>query len=140
MSKKTYGQLPGVTVMTSGGSVGGSIEESVSGVQLWGHTIVRNEGNSIKCQDCEHEEELPELLEMSNGFREVVYKMYVLGKFKREECSPDPEDIMDGLNKNKDWADSVSHRVDPNRIHWSGAGQSDKEDKYVINSSSTEIY
>ena len=54
----------------------------------WGHNLKPIGGSSIKCSHCEVEEEIPELIQRSTGFRTVVYKLYVLGKFKNTTCRP----------------------------------------------------
>lgn len=139
----TYGSnsdFPGVTVQTTGGSVSDPTQQMVSDINLWGHSIVLDGDSGIECQACDMEEEIPELLSMSSGFREVVYKMYILGKFRKQSCNPDPEDIedmMDDLNKNVDPITRKNHRVPPSNIHWSGnttttsSAQSDTVDMYV---------
>lgn len=143
MGKKTYGKIPGVTVTTSGGSVSDPIGElkNTPGIRLWGHSIILEGDTGIKCKACEKEEEIPELLSMSSGFREVVYKMYVLGKFREESCSPDPDEIDEMLNKRDttNWPDRATHRVHPNKIYWSktkttnghNAGSGDTVDMYI---------
>lgn len=60
----------------------------IPGVRLWGHRVVLS-GDGIECKECEMEREIPELLQMTNGFREVVYKMYILGEFRDTRCEPD---------------------------------------------------
>ena len=122
MGKKTYGDFPGVSVSVNGGSVSDPIGElRDSTIRLWGHNITLENDTSIKCKMCEKEEEVPEILSMSSGFREVVYKMYILGKFRGEKCAPESEDLEDMLGKRgtKDWPDRTTHRVHPNKIHWS---------------------
>lgn len=143
MTNYGQGAVPGLTTTLSGPGVQTEIQSSVPGIQLWGHSIVLDGDSGIQCQLCEQEEELPDLLEMSSGFREVIYKMYILGKFKTTPCSPDPEDIEDiieDLDKNTDTftKPNTRHRVDPNKLHWYGPGhtttssaQSDTVDMYV---------
>ena len=53
----------------------------------WSHNLKPIGSNSIKCSHCEMEEEIPELIQRSTGFRTVVYKLYVLGKFKNTRCT-----------------------------------------------------
>lgn len=54
-------------------------------VQYHGHKLVEN-GDGIKCRDCEVEENIPDIFLQSSGFRLVTYKLYVLGRFKRRQC------------------------------------------------------
>ena len=54
-------------------------------VQYHGHRLVEN-GDGIKCRDCEVEEDIPDIFLQSSGFRVVAYKLYVLGRFKRKQC------------------------------------------------------
>lgn len=144
MTNYGQGAVPGSVTITGSPGVQTEIQSSVPGIQLWGHSIVISGERGIKCELCDQEEELPELLEMSSGFREVVYKMYVLGKFKKSSCSPDPEnieEIIEDLDKNTDkfTKPNTRHRVDPNKLHWYGPGhttttssaQSDTVDMYV---------
>jgi hypothetical protein len=63
------------------------------------------------------EEELPELLQMTSGFREVVYRMYLLGKFKHSRCEPTFEEDNSILHK-----DSTNVGFDPNKVHWTDNG------------------
>jgi len=145
MTNYGQGAVPGLTTTVSDKpGVKTEIQSSVPGIQLWGHSIVLDGERGIKCHLCEQEEEIPELLEMSNGFREVVYKMYVLGKFRASSCSPDREDIEDiieDLDRNTDkfTTPNTRHRVDPNRTHFVDttttrgrtSAQSDTVDMYV---------
>lgn len=64
----------------------------IPGIQLWGHKIILSGDSSIKCSLCDKEESVPDLLGMSSGFREVVYKMHILSKFKDSACSPERGD------------------------------------------------
>lgn len=59
------------------------------GVRLWGHRL--SLGSTIECQECEMSEEVPPLLQESSAFREVVYKLYLLGKFKHTHCQQQHE-------------------------------------------------
>ena len=100
--------FPGVNITTSDGRVKtadmddaiGTLDKDVPGIRLWNHRIVLDGDSSIKCEECEMEEEIPELLEMTNGFRQVVYKMYLLGKFKDTSCKVQFETDNSVLNHN----------------------------------------
>jgi len=100
--------FPGVNITTSDGRVKtadmddaiGTLDKDVPGIRLWNHRIVLDGDSSIKCEECEMEEEIPELLEMTNGFRQVVYKMYLLGKFKDTSCKVQFETDNSVLNDN----------------------------------------
>jgi len=140
----SYGKVTGLTTTTNVSTVQTDVNSPRPTFQLWGHTITTGEDGGIKCSHCNKEEELPELFERSGDFREVIYKVYVFGKFKEEECSLDPEDIEDttkgdGFDHNGDPISNPNsrHRINPNRVHWSGtttttsSAQSDTVDMYV---------
>lgn len=61
------------------------------GVRLWGHRINLAGGDGISCEECEMSEEIPDLLQMTSGFRQVLWKMYILGQFKHTSCKPEYE-------------------------------------------------
>lgn len=83
------------------------------GFELWGHAIDFS-GDNISCHACDMEEEIPELLEMTKGFREVVYKLYVLKKFKKTSCKRKVKrDDIFGHN------DNPNHiTYDPHTVNW----------------------
>lgn len=89
----------------------------VPGLRLWGHRIVLDGGESIECEECKMEEEVPEILQMSNGFRQAVYKLYILGKFKHTQCEPDFETdnstlhTRDVKNKEPDYVSMQNNSV-----------------------------
>jgi len=58
------------------------------------------------------EEEMPDLLEMTNDFRQVVYKMYLLGKFKHERCEPEFETDQSVTNDSVTLTTGGQYRVD----------------------------
>lgn len=88
-------------------------EATIPGVRLWGHRINLAADDGIKCEECEMQEELPELMQMTNGFREVIYKMYVLGKFRQETCKPEFESDHSVI------PDRTRHvGYDPSKVHW----------------------
>lgn len=124
MSGNTYGDFPGVTVTTNGNvqqmkdlgmmkTDDDAIGTTIPGIRLWGHRIILNGESGIKCEECEMEEEIPDLLQMTNGFREVVYKMYILGKFKNTRCEPEFETDQSVLNH-----DVTNIGYNPNKVHW----------------------
>lgn len=93
----TYGNssVPGVNVQTTGGTIASGMDDPIGKagptISLWGHNLILDGGSSVKCSVCEKEEEIPELLQMSSGFREVIYKMYILGQFRQATCEPEFE-------------------------------------------------
>lgn len=70
------------------------------GVRLWGHRINIQGDHTIKCEECGIEKEFPRLLEMTTEYRQVLYKMFVLGTFKQEMCRPEYETDNSILNTN----------------------------------------
>lgn len=87
----------GIDVATSSDLIG---EAKLPGVRLWGHRINLSGEDGIECEECEMREEIPDILQMSSGFREVIYKLYILGKFKNTRCEPEFETDQSVLNHN----------------------------------------
>ena len=91
MDYANYGQ--NITIGDMSSTAGPATSDSdpigtvIPGLDLWGHTLTLSGDDGIECQSCDMEESIPELVQMSGGFREVIYKMYILSKFKRERCS-----------------------------------------------------
>ena len=81
------------------------------GIRLWGHRINLSGDDGISCEECEMEEEVPEILQMSSGFREVVYKLYILGKFKNTRCEPEFETDNSVLHDNVTVTTTGSHKL-----------------------------
>jgi len=101
------------------------------GIELWGHQLSLDGGSSFECEYCEMEESVPELVQMSSGFREVAYKLYILGRFRSEECVPKFEADRSVLRDN-----TTNVGYDPNSVHWTDSGQHimqfDLPDGYVV--------
>jgi len=88
-----YGTLTvqGVDVATTSDLDLDSGRTQMPGLRLWGHRIILDGDDGVSCEECDMSEEVPDLLQMSSGFREVVYKLYILGKFKNTRCEPEYE-------------------------------------------------
>jgi hypothetical protein len=111
------------------------------GVRLWGHRIILSGEALISCEECEMEEEVPELLQMSSGFREVLYKLYILGKFKNTRC-----DSLNGLPAGEGITDKSGKNGAPpynrDKVHWSSGSNTYKcnfDDGQVIFGDGTVI-
>ena len=90
-------------------------------IELWGHDIIINkdgDSHTMKCDACEKEESVPEILTMSSGFRETLYKLYIFAEFKHDSCKSKGErieDIMkdrDGVNKYKTISGNDYYTID----------------------------
>lgn len=95
-----YGKLTvqGVDVATTRDIDLSKGRTQLPGIRLWGHRINLADSDGIECEECEMREEVPDLLQQSSGFREVVYKLYILGKFKNTRCEPEFETDQSVLN------------------------------------------
>jgi len=121
-------QIQGVDVAVADNDMRGRTQ--FPGVRLWGHRINLSGEDGIECEECEMREEIPDILQMSSGFREVVYKLYILGKFKNTRCEPEYETDQSVLN---DRTTNVGY--DPNKVHWTTTTSTQKlklDDGYVI--------
>lgn len=84
---------------------------------LYGHVIRFGDDGTISCLNCGMEKNVPQLLQESTGFREVVFKIHIISKFKEEECLPeqeDVEDLLDGVKDNKT-VGPIPHKWEHNR-------------------------
>lgn len=82
---------------------------------VWGHTIdVR--GDSINCTTCDMEESVPDIFLESAGFNELVYRLYIYGKFRETSCEPSDE-----LRRVDRVGDDPSDNIQPHgNTYWSG--------------------
>lgn len=133
MSNQTYGDFPGVDVTTPSKTVGvagdvnvDNIQTEIPGIDIYGHKILIKD-NGLECLECEMEESIPEVFLKSSGFYEVVYKLYIFGKFKHSRCEASFEQDNSILNHDK-----TNVGYDPNRVHWVGG------DTYTTDNSSVQ--
>jgi hypothetical protein len=94
-------------------------ELKLPGLRIWGHRIILDGEDGIKCAECDMEEEIPDLIQATTGFREVLYKLYLLRKFKDADCDSLPVGtlIEDGSGNNR-------VRYDPSTVNWSSGKHS----------------
>ena len=69
-------------------------------ITINGHSL-REDDDSVYCTACDEEYEIPQLLQESSGFNEVVYRLYVMGKFKESECQTFKSKVEHKVNPNK---------------------------------------
>jgi hypothetical protein len=62
--------------------VKGAIEQSDTN----GHNIAIDGTNSFECEHCDETKSVPDLIEQSAGFRQVLYKLYIIGQFSDTDC------------------------------------------------------
>jgi len=118
----TYGNssVPGVSITTSRDILEKENMQQMKDLGLveedsyqWSHNLKPIGSNSIKCSHCGMEEEIPELVQRSTGFRTVVYKLYILGKFKNARCEGKYETDHSVLNTRVDIASQLQFHISP---------------------------
>jgi hypothetical protein len=58
-------------------------------ISIYGHIVAVDDGMPIECEECELSLDVPDIIEQSSGFVEVLYKLHIFGELKKESCSVD---------------------------------------------------
>lgn len=91
-------------------------ERMVKDVDFSGHNITAS-STSVECVVCDMEEAVPELILDSAGFRQVVYKLFLWGKFKSEKCKRE-KSIREAISY-EDLDPYTNRTPDKDSIYWS---------------------
>lgn len=77
-------QFDGTIKTTSGDDVIGYLLQGQNSL-IYGHRLQFNH-NSISCVSCDIEYEIPEIIQGTAGFRQVLYKLYLMEIFRSKMC------------------------------------------------------
>jgi hypothetical protein len=96
-----------------------------STLRIHGHKINLSEDDRVFCESCTQEHEIPEVFAQSSPFRQVVYKMYLLGKFKERGWQKYCDELEDTTIDSEDYTPYPNKQIpNPGQTYWFDAGDS----------------
>lgn len=91
------------------------------GTVMFGHSVIFNE-DSVKCSLCDVEKDVPEMLSMTKGYREALFRVYLAASFKEVDCDFESEIGGETFKQGPKTTTDSDFVTGPNDLYTSSSG------------------